>query len=168
MSLKRNLQIIAFFVFFGFVGATLMPRLFITKANADNQNSVKIADVPNKLPEIADLRHDKIGLGQRFFFGLEVIDEEGDNVRIELIEKPKSAKFNQNTLTVDWTPQKSDGKVGKFVVKVTEIPRDKSREPRTVTKEYKIKIVKKPIKLLELPPAPLKLMHLLRSLILTD
>ena len=70
-----------------------MPRLFITKANADNQNSVKIADIPNKLPEIADLRHDKIGFGQRLTFGIEVIDEEGDIVRVELLEKPKSASF---------------------------------------------------------------------------
>ena len=68
------------------------------------------------------------------------------------VEKPKSAKFDQNTLTVDWTPQKSDGKTGKFVVKVTELPRDKSRQQRTVTKEYNIKIVDKPVKLLELPP----------------
>lgn len=110
----------------------------------------------NQLPEIADLRHNKIGLGQRFTFGIEVIDEEGDNIRTELIEKPKSALFNQNTLTVDWTPQKSDGRSGKFVVKVTELPRDKSRESRTITKEYNIKIVKKPVKLLELPPAPLE------------
>jgi hypothetical protein len=33
-------------------------------------------------------------LGQRIFFGLEVIDEESDPVKIELTEKPKSAKFN--------------------------------------------------------------------------
>ena len=63
----------------------------------------------------------------------------------------RSAKFNQNTLTVDWTPTRSDGANGKFLVKVTELPRDTSREQRTVTKEYNVKIVKNPVKLLELP-----------------
>ena len=103
-----------------------------------------------------DLHHKEIGLGQRWFFGIEVIDEEGDLVKTGIVEKPKSAKFNENTLTVDWTPQKSDGKNPKFVVKVTEIPRDKSREPRTVTKEFQIKVVKKPVQLLKMPDAPLE------------
>lgn len=156
MGMKRNLKITVFLMFIGFVVATLAPRLFVTKANADEQISANFDSETNKLPEIADLHHNTIGLGQRLTFGIEVIDEEGDNVRIELVEKPKSAMFNQNTLTVDWTPQKSDGKVGKFVVKVTEIPRDKARQQRTVTKEYKVKVVKKPVKLLELPYAPLE------------
>ena len=110
----------------------------------------------NQLPEIADLHHDKIGLGQRLTFGLEVIDEEGDFIKIELAEKPSSAKFNQNSLTVDWTPQKNDGDNGKFVVKVTEMPRDKSRPNRTVTKEYNLRIVKEKVKLKELPPTTLE------------
>ena len=148
--MKRKLQAATFFVFLGFFALLLVPRLFITKAEKDSLSTADTKQTENHLPEIADL-HNKIGLGQRYFFGIEVIDEEGDNVRIELIEKPKSAKFNQNTLTVDWTPQKSDGKVGKFVVKVTEFPRDKSRPKRTVTKQYNVQIVKKPVKLLELP-----------------
>ncbi|CAN5479569.1 hypothetical protein BH10ACI1_BH10ACI1_24110 [soil metagenome] len=153
--MKRNLQIIAFLMFIGFVGLSL-SYLFVAKADSDTLSKSNFLPKTNQLPEIADLRHDKIGLGQRLTFGIEVIDEEGDNVHIELIEKPKSAIFNQNTLTVDWTPQKSDGKFGKFVVKVTEIPYDKSLEQRTITKEYKIKIVKKEVKLLELPDAPLE------------
>lgn len=123
---------------------------FVPAATVDEKK------VANQLPEIMDFKHSEIGLGQRWFFGIEVIDEEGDLVRTELVSKPKSAKFNQNTLTVDWTPQKSDGKVGKFVVKVTEIPRDKSRKERTVTKEFKVRVVPKPVALLKLPPAPLE------------
>jgi hypothetical protein len=110
----------------------------------------------NNLPELMEFRHKEIGLGQRLVMGIEVIDEEGDLVRTELIEKPASAKFNQNTLTVDWTPQKSDGKKGRFVVKVTEIPRDKARQQRSFTKAFDIRIVKRPVKLLVLPPAPLE------------
>lgn len=149
--MKRKLQAATFFVFLGFFALLLVPRLFITKAEKDSLSTAVTKQTENHLPEIADLHHTEIGVGQRLFFGVEVIDEEGDNVRIELIEKPKSAKFNQNTLTVDWTPAASDGASGKFVVKVTELPRDASRAERTVTKDYNIKIVKNPVKLLELP-----------------
>jgi len=157
--MKKSLQIyvVLLFIVFG-AGAVLFPHFFAAAANsksspADENNFVM---EENKLPEIMDFRYREIGLGQRLYFGVEVIDEEGDLVKTELIEKPKSAKFNQNTLTVDWTPQKSDGKMGKFVVKATEIPRDKSRQTRTVTKEFTIKVVKKPVQLLKMPEAPLE------------
>lgn len=114
------------------------------------------APVENRLPEVKNPGHSEIGLGQRWTFGIEVIDEEGDLVRTELIEKPRSAKFNQNTLTVDWTPQPSDGRAGKFLVKVTEIPRDQTRPSRSFTTRFVVRIVKRPVKLLELPPASLE------------
>ena len=152
--MKRKLQIAVFVFFAGLAVITLLPRLFTAQAEIDSNNEPETKE--NLPPEIADLHHYKIGLGQRYFFGVEVIDEENDNVRIELVEKPKSAKFDQNTLTVDWTPQKSDGKIGKFVVKVTELPRDKSRQERTVTKDYNVEIVDKPVKLLELPETTLE------------
>ncbi len=154
--MKHQLKIIVLLIFAAVIGASLLLRFSVTKANSDAQSPANAAETPNQLPEIMDLHHKEIGLGQRWYFGIEVIDEEGDLVRTELVEKPKSAKFNQNTLTVDWTPQKSDGKNGKFVVKVTEVPRDKSREKRTVTKEFNVKIVKKPVKLLKMPEAPLE------------
>lgn len=156
--MKKKLQITIFVLFAGLAVINLLPQLFTALAKVDLNavQSSESEEPENQLPEIADLRHDEIGLGQRFTFGLEVIDEESDNVRIELVEKPKSVKFNQNTLTVDWTPQKSDGASGKFVVKVTELPHDKSRPKRTVTKEYNLKIVKNPVKLLELPPTTLE------------
>jgi len=154
--MKNRLKIAVIFILIGLVSVSLWLRLTITNANTDEQKTDSIPETTNQLPEIMDLHHKEIGLGQRWFFGIEVIDEEGDLVRTELIEKPKSAKFNQNTLTVDWTPQKSDGKKPKFVVKVTEIPRDKSRSERTVTKEFQIKVVKKPVQLLKMPEAPLE------------
>ncbi|MCW5959067.1 MAG: hypothetical protein KIS76_02840 [Pyrinomonadaceae bacterium] len=154
--MKLKLQTLVIFSFFGFFAIVFVPKFFITNAGKDSVVSDDMKSTENRLPEIMDLHHKEIGLGQRWFFGLEVIDEEGDLVRAELVEKPKSAKFNQNTLTVDWTPQKSDGKNPKFVVKVTEIPRDKSREQRTVTKEFKVKVVKKPVQLLKMPDAPLE------------
>jgi hypothetical protein len=153
--MKRKLQIVALLIFAGFVGMFLFKYSEVTNAKV-GLNLVDTKKMENKLPEIADLRYNEIGIGQRLFFGIEVIDPEGDMVRTELIKKPKSAKFNQNTLTVDWTPQKSDGKVGRFVVKVTELPRDKSRKQRTVSKEYKIKVVKNPVQLLKMPVAPLE------------
>lgn len=153
-SMKQKLQMLVVLVFLGLAGVLILPKFFVTDAKVVTAEANSFAE--NQLPEIMDLHHKEIGLGQRWYFGIEVIDEEGDLVRTELIEKPKSAKFNQNTLTVDWTPQKSDGKVGKFVVKVTEIPRDKSRPSRTVSKTFNVKIVKKPVQLLKMPPAPLE------------
>lgn len=152
--MKNRIKIAAILFCIGIFTVFLLPRLSFT--NADKRNLVDINETPNQLPEIMEFRHKKIGLGQRLTIGVEVIDEEGDLVRTELVEKPASAKFNQNTLTIDWTPQKSDGKKGKFVVKVTEIPRDKSRAQRTISKTFNIQIVKKAVKLLELPPAPLE------------
>lgn len=153
--MKQKLKIATLLIFIGLLGIFLFPKTFITNAKIDS-NSDDSKQLENQLPEIADLHYTKVGIGQRLTFGLEVIDEEGDFVKIELAEKPKSAKFNQNTLTVDWTPTASDGENGKFVVKVTEIPRDKTRENRTVTKDYNIKIVKEKVKLKELPVTTLE------------
>lgn len=122
---------------------------------ADERPEVPVAD-ENRLPEVMEPRHKTIGLYQRLFFGIEVIDPEGDLVKTEMIEKPKTAKFNQNTLTVDWTPKPSDPRNAKFVVKVTEIPRDPKREQRSFTKEFTIRVVKQKVKLLEMPKAPLE------------
>ena len=155
-EIKRKLQTVTFFIFLGFLTFSLAPRLFVKSAEKDLPLSADTKQTENRLPEIMDLHHKEIGLGQRWFFGIEVIDEEGDLVKTELVEKPKSAKFNQNTLTVDWTPQKSDGKNPKFVVRVTEIPRDKSRQTRTITKEFPVKVVKKPVQLLKMPDPPLE------------
>ncbi len=154
MTAKQNLKLITLLIFIGFLAILFVQEAFLT--NAENRSTGKPEKTENQLPEIADLHYTKIGLGQRLFFGLEVIDEEGDLIKVELAEKPKTAKFNQNTLTVDWTPTAADGENGRFLVKVTEIPRDKAHKNRTVTKEYNIKIVKEKVKLNELPMTTLE------------
>ncbi len=146
-----KLSIIAAAVIFAVAYFVQRPPVTI----AGDRPLTSIAD-ENRLPEVMEPRHKKIGLGQRLTFGIEVIDPEGDFVRTELIAKPKTAKFNQNTLTVDWTPTTAEPRDGKFVVKVTEIPRDPKREQRSFTKEFTIRIVKQKVKLLEMPPAPLE------------
>ena len=155
MNTKRRIQIAAILMFAGLFGTMFFVGSFSTDAKV-KPGARDYEQMKNQLPEIADLHYDKIGRGQRLTFGLEVIDEESDFIKVELIEKPESAKFNQNTLTVDWTPTKADGGEGKFLIKVTEMPRDKSRPNRTVTKEYKLEIVDEKVKLKELPPTTLE------------
>jgi len=97
--MKRKLQIAAFLTFVGLFSIFLLPRLFVAGANTDASLNIEspanAVTVTNQLPEIQELRHSKIGLGQRLTFGVEVIDEEGDNIRVELLEKPKSAQVRR-------------------------------------------------------------------------
>jgi hypothetical protein len=103
---------------------------------------------------MGEIRFKRVGVGQRIFFGLSVIDEETDDVRVEMTQKPASAKYDEKTLTVDWTPRKTDGKVGQFAVRITEFPRDGGK-PRTLVKTFSIEIAPKPVPLPVVPPAPL-------------
>jgi hypothetical protein len=104
----------------------------------------------NHPPEMAEVRYKRVGVGQRIFFGLSVIDEEADDVRVEMTRKPAGAKYNEKTLTVDWTPRKSDGRVGQFAVRITEFPHDGGK-PRTLLKTFSIAIEPKPVTLPEVP-----------------
>lgn len=110
----------------------------------------------NKLPEMAPIPTTKIGLGQRLTFGLGAIDEENDDIRIDLVQKPKSAVYDPKTLSVDWTPTPADGASGMFAVQITELPRDRTQKPRSFTRAFNIAIQAKPVELLTLPPAPLE------------
>src|SRR5205085_1001995 len=116
--------------------------------------SVKTLPAENKPPEMDEVRFKRVGVGQRIFFGIAVIDEEEDDVRVEMTQKPASAKYDEKTLTVDWTPRKSDGKVGQFAVRITEYPRDNSA-PRTSVKTFSIAIESKPVELPSVPPSSL-------------
>jgi hypothetical protein len=108
----------------------------------------------NHPPEMGEIRFKRVGVGQRIFFGLSVIDEETDDVRVEMTQKPASAKYDEKTLTVDWTPRKTDGKVGQFAVRITEFPRG-GGQPRTSVKTFSIEIAPQPVPLPTVPPAPL-------------
>jgi hypothetical protein len=109
----------------------------------------------NRQPELGEVRFKQVGVGQRIFFGLSVIDEESDDVRVELVQKPASAKYNEKTLTVDWTPRAEDGRRGDFAVRMTESPRAPGQTPRTVLKTFSIAIEPQPVALPIVAPAPL-------------
>jgi hypothetical protein len=109
----------------------------------------------NRQPELDEVRFKRVGVGQRIFFGLAVIDEESDDVRVELVQKPASAKYNEKTLTVDWTPRATDGPRGDFAVRMTESPRDGKTPQRTVLKTFSIAVEPQAVPLPSVPPAPL-------------
>ena len=109
----------------------------------------------NRQPELGEIRFKRVGVGQRIFFGLAVIDEESDDVRVELVQKPASARYNEKTLTVDWTPLASDGRRGDFAVRLTEYPRVAGQMQRTVLKTFSISIEPRAVALPTVPLAPL-------------
>ncbi|MBA3768779.1 MAG: hypothetical protein H0W99_17720, partial [Acidobacteria bacterium] len=109
----------------------------------------------NRQPELGEIRFKRVGVGQRIFFGLAVIDEESDDVRVEMVQKPASALYNEKTLTVDWTPRASDGKRGDFSVRLTEYPRAAGQMQRTVLKTFSIAIAPRAVALPTVPLAPL-------------
>jgi hypothetical protein len=134
--------------------ASFVPR---RRADAFISSSVSpTAPAENKIPEMVPVRIKRVGLGQRIHFGLGAIDEESDDVRVELIQKPASAKYNEKTLTVDWTPQPTDDPKGMFIVRITEFPLDRTRQPRSLTKTFNIHVEPKPVELFEMPTAPLE------------
>lgn len=140
----------------------LASQMFVSrfKANAGSTSPTytlapsEIVSLENHAPEMGEVRFKRVGVGQRIFFGISVIDEEEDDVRIEMTQKPASAKYDEKTLTVDWTPRKTDGHVGQFAVRITEFPRDGGK-PRTSVKTFSIAIEPKPVPLPVVPPAPL-------------
>jgi len=74
----------------------------------------------NNPPEIILPAQKSVGIGQRVTFGLEVVDADNDTISVSLINKPASAKYDPLTLTVDWTPRRTDGPLGRFKVRVVE------------------------------------------------
>jgi hypothetical protein len=150
----RSVKLCALLLF-----CALASQIFVAHFKADAgytapqrnvASSATTSPTENHPPELAEIRYKRIGVGQRIFFGLSVIDEEADDVRVDLTEKPVSAKYNPKTLTVDWTPRKSDGRVGQFAVRITEFPRD-GGGPRTYIKTFSITIEPQPVALPEVP-----------------
>lgn len=109
----------------------------------------------NHAPEMAPIRFKEVGVGQRIFFGLSVIDEESDDVRVELVQKPVSAKYHEKSLTVDWTPGPGEGSRGDFAVRLTEFDRETGKPRQTQIKTFSIAIRPQPVPLPAEPPAPL-------------
>jgi hypothetical protein len=153
----RSLKLICLLLF-----CALLSVMFVSRVHGDADSTVSVRSLAtenapvaeNHPPEMEAVRFKRVGVGQRIFFGISVIDEETDDIRVEMTEKPASAKYNEKTLTVDWTPRKTDGRVGQFAVRITEYPRD-GRQPRTLIKAFSIEIAPNPVPLPILPPAPL-------------
>ncbi len=139
----RSLKLICLLLFITLAGASLMTR-----------SGVGAQTPSNHPPEMDAVRVKRVGVGQRVTFGISVIDEETDDLRVELTDRPASARYNEKTLTVDWTPTKADGRVGQFAVRITEFPRA-GGQPRTSIKTFSIEIAPGPVPLLSVPAAPL-------------
>ncbi|HJU53806.1 MAG TPA: hypothetical protein VJ715_04510 [Pyrinomonadaceae bacterium] len=149
----RSLRLICLLLFLAAAGATLVPRFKADAGYARGLTNPAVA-VENRPPEMDAVRVKRVGMGQRVTFGLAVIDEETDDLRVELTQRPASAKYNEKTLSVDWTPTKADGRVGQFAVRITEYPRG-GGQPRTSVKTFSIEITPNHMPLPSLPPAPL-------------
>jgi hypothetical protein len=144
-------------VLFCALASMMFASRFRTEAVGDHSLAATLSSTSpaeNRAPEMEPVRFKRVGVGQRIFFGISVIDEETDDIRVELTQKPASAKYNEKTLTVDWTPRKSDGKVGAFAVRITEYPRG-GGPSRTSLKTFNIEIADRPVSLPTVPPAPL-------------
>jgi hypothetical protein len=135
---------------------TLMLRSEASRAESDKEPIATLENlVGDSEPELAPIPYTRVGVGQRIAFGLGPIDEEGDEVRVELIKKPASAKYNENTLTVDWRPSSRDGRNGEFVVRLTEYDRATCQPRRTFDKSFSIAIEPRPVQLLGVPVGPM-------------
>jgi hypothetical protein len=95
--------------------------------------------------------YEVIGVGQEIGFGIEVIDEESDEIVIELTGKPESASWDPYTLTVVWKPTAADIPLGEFAAKVTEKRRD-TGEVRTFTHHFAIEVTPRAQRLPVAPP----------------
>lgn len=162
LLIAHRLKLVALAVSCAFASMMIVPRLQSTTGafslSASESASARLetpAPPENREPELNSVRFKRVGVGQRITFGLAVIDEESDDVRVELIQKPRSARYNEKTLTVDWTPEKSDGKAGMFTVRITEFDRATNNPHRTLLKNFSIAIEPQPVSLPTVPPAPL-------------
>lgn len=160
-SVNRSLKLVCLILFGVLAASLLASRLQRTASAVAVQNmgapvtGASGASSVNRQPELGEIQFKRVGLGQRIFFGLAVIDEESDDVRVELVQKPASAAYNEKTLTVDWTPRASDGRRGDFAVRMTEYPRAGKGTPRTVLKTFSIAIEPQPVALPTTAPASL-------------
>lgn len=83
----------------------------------------------------------KVGVGQVIDFGIEVIDHESDEIRVSLVDKPASAKFDPYTLTVVWKPTRKDMPVAYFTARIEEHQRDTGKT-KVYVHEFAIEVTK--------------------------
>ncbi|HEY0385321.1 MAG TPA: hypothetical protein VGC64_04890, partial [Pyrinomonadaceae bacterium] len=161
-SATQTLKLISLLLFCALASLSFISRQTVADAgsasgkpavNAKSALSVLPANHP---PELTPIKFERVGLGQRIVFGLGAIDEESDDVRIEVVQKPGSAKFNQRTLTVDWTPQPKDDRQGQFVVRITEFARETGTQTGTSIKTFNIRVEPRAVETNFLDPAPVE------------
>ncbi|HEX8921384.1 MAG TPA: hypothetical protein VF766_07885, partial [Pyrinomonadaceae bacterium] len=133
----RSLKLVCLLLCFALASLMFVSRF---RAGAESVAPVNTPVAENRPPEMDAIRIKRVGVGQRITFGISVIDEETDDIRVELTQKPASAMYNEKTLTVDWTPRKTDGRTGQFAVRITEYPRSGVGSPRTSIKTFSIEI----------------------------
>lgn len=148
----RSLKLVCLLLFFVLASVLFVSHFSIGAESAPARTTLPAAE--NRAPEMDAVRIKRVGIGQRITFGISVIDEETDDIRVEMTQKPASAKYNEKTLTVDWTPRKTDGRSGDFAVRLTEFPRS-GGSPRTSIKTFSIAIEPHAVPLPAIPPAPL-------------
>ncbi|MBT8491526.1 MAG: hypothetical protein KJO07_00585 [Deltaproteobacteria bacterium] len=102
----------------------------------------------NHPPDFELPHYRRVGVGQKITFGLEMIDEDQDEVKVELIGKPDSAKYDPLTLTVSWKPTRRDLPMGQFKVKMTETQR-KSGKQRVFIHDFSIDVDRRRVALPE-------------------
>lgn len=158
-SITNKLKLVFLILFAVLASALFISRLTTASAvspTPEQASSAAAMSRANHPPELAPVLYTRVGLGQRIVFGLGAIDEESDDLRIELVQKPASAKFNQRTLSVDWTPQPKDDSKGQFVVRITEFARETGERLGEVIKSFNIKVEPRPVETNLLAPAPIE------------
>lgn len=161
-SIALTLKLVSLLLFCALASAFLVSRLVTASAGSALAEPARASGVEpaappaNRPPELSPVLFKRVGLGQRITFGLGAIDEESDDVRIEVVQKPASAKFNQRTLTIDWTPRPADDRRGQFVVRITEFARETGEKLGEVIKSFNIKIEPRPVSKDFLEPAPIE------------
>lgn len=160
-SITDKLKLVSLILFCALASLVLISRLATASAGGLTPESLSNAAAPaapraNHPPELAPVLYTRVGLGQRIVFGLGAIDEESDDLRIEVVQKPASASFNQRTLTVDWTPQPNDDRKGQFVVRLTEFARETNERLGEVIKTFNIKVEPRHVSTDFLAPAPIE------------
>ncbi len=77
--------------------------------------------VADRAPEVFAPPWKAVGVGQTASFSTAAIDQDLDEVRVEVISMPASARFDALTQTVTWKPTKKDLPGGEFVVAVYDL-----------------------------------------------
>lgn len=104
----------------------------------------------NRAPETFAPPWKQVGVGQTVSFGVAAIDQDLDDVRVEVISMPRSARFDAITQTVTWTPTKAELGKATFTLAVSELTGpDAGSPPHTVNWDLIVAKKKQPV-----PTAP--------------